>query len=150
MFNKFRDKIAASGFTVLIIGIALLIFTFVSAYQFLNQNLSILASEDLLQTFGEAFAPLIVTCIRIMYLGIMGWIGSLLTIRGVTIMTNLPKTPTAQLPKQAVTKQKLSVKKTKSRKMKSQPEPEFIVIPPEEVTKSTKNKNKKLRKSHQT
>ena len=140
MFNKFRDKIAVSGFTVLIVGIALLIFTFVSAYQFLNQNLSILASEDLLQTFGEAFAPLIVTCIRIMYLGVMGWIGSLLTIRGVTIMTNLPKTPIVQPQKHIVTKQKLAVKKTKSKKMKGQPEPEFIVIPPEQISKSTKTK----------
>ncbi|PIX31789.1 hypothetical protein COZ60_02655, partial [Candidatus Bathyarchaeota archaeon CG_4_8_14_3_um_filter_42_8] len=73
MFKNFRDKIALSGITVLMIGVALLIGTFVSAYGFLTQSLSIVASEDLVRTFGEALAPLIATCIRIMYLGVMGW-----------------------------------------------------------------------------
>ena len=90
----FRDKIT-SGVTVLAIGLALLIFTFVSAYLFLNESLQIVSSQDLVQTFGDALAPLIATCIRVMYLGVMGWIGSIVTIRGVTIMSNTAK---ASLP----------------------------------------------------
>jgi len=141
MLKNFRDKIALSGITVLLIGVALLIFTFVSAYGFLTQSLSIIASEDLVRTFGEALAPLIATCIRIMYLGVMGWIGSLLTIRGVTIIAHAPSMPTAVPQKPVVTQQKpLPPEKAKAEPQKEAkpeakpPEPEIVVIPPEQVS----------------
>jgi len=149
MFQKFRDKIALSGITVLMIGVALLVLTFISAYGFLTQSLSIIASQDLVQTFGEALAPLIATCIRIMYLGVMGWVGSLLTIRGVTIIANAPKVE-AVVPvvaqKPVVAKQKTLPQKEKEEKPREEvkpeevkpeakpPEPEFVVIPPEQVS----------------
>lgn len=91
MPRNFRDKMALSGITVLMLGVVLLIFTFISAYGFLTEGLSIIASSDLVQTFGEALAPLIATCIRIMYLGVMGWIGSGLTVRGVQLVTQLKR-----------------------------------------------------------
>jgi hypothetical protein len=125
MFKNFRDKIVLSGFTVLGIGIALLLFTFISAYGFLTASLAIIATEDLVQTFGEALAPLIATCIRIMYLGVMGWIGSLITIRGVTIIANVPKVETAA-PK------KVEPAKEEKPEAKSA-EPEFVVMPLEEI-----------------
>jgi apolipoprotein N-acyltransferase len=149
MLRNFRDKIALSGVTVLIIGVALLVFTFVSAYGFLTESLSIIASEDLMQTFGAALAPLIATCIRIMYLGVMGWIGSLLTIRGITIIAHAPKTQRIVQQKRVLTKlapQKEKVKqpkeKTKPKKPKVEqpkeetktPEPEIVVIPPEQAS----------------
>jgi len=155
MLKNFRDKIALSGVTVLMIGVALLIFTFISAYGFLTQNLSIIASEDLVQTFGEALAPLIATCIRVMYLGVMGWIGSLLTIRGVTIIAHSPKLPKSISQKQTVAKpipQKKAAEKSEEKtrpptpkaekpsekvkpeeKVKSR-EPEIIFLPPEEAS----------------
>jgi len=162
MFKNFRDKIALSGITVLMIGITLLIFTFVSAYGFLTAGLSIIASEDLTQTFGEALAPLIATCIRIMYLGVMGWIGSLITIRGVTIMAHTPPMPTPAQPQQPAPEakpqpqpqpqpqaqkpktEKPKVEKPKEEKPKEEkpkeevkaPEPEIIVLPPEQVTQT--------------
>lgn len=80
------DKVEISGIAVLFIGVILLIFAFFNAYAFLTGQLEILASQDILQAFGEALAPLIVACIRILYLGIMGWIGSILTIRGVQLL----------------------------------------------------------------
>lgn len=83
------DKALVSGYVTLFIGVALLAFTFVSAYLFLSNDPSITGSPDLVTVFGDALAPLILTCIRIMYLGIMGWIGSLLTIRGVQLVTQL-------------------------------------------------------------
>ncbi len=135
MLKNFRDKIALSGMTVLIIGVALLIFTFISAYGFLTESLTIIASEDLVRTFGEALAPLIATCIRIMYLGVMGWIGSLLTIRGVTIIAHAPKT-------QKITPQKRLIAKPVPQKMKAEapkiktPEPEVIVIPPQQTSEA--------------
>jgi apolipoprotein N-acyltransferase len=143
MFKNFRDKIALSGITVLMIGVALLIGTFLSAYGFLTQSLSIIASQDLVQTFGEALAPLIATCIRIMYLGVMGWIGSLLTIRGVTIIAHTPQMPTVvpQKPIPAQQKPLPSPQKAKAEKPQeeakpeaSPSEPEFVVIPPEQVS----------------
>lgn len=159
MFKSFRDKVAISGITVLLIGVALLVFTFVSAYGFLTQSLSIIASDDLVRTFGEALAPLIATCIRIMYLGVMGWIGSLLTIRGVTIIAHTPA-PTPTPPKAVPQKpmpvqqkpqpQKIKEEKPQKEEVKPEakpeeklpevkpeakpPEPEIIVIPPEEVS----------------
>jgi hypothetical protein len=158
MLKNFRDKVAVSGIAVLLIGVALLIFTFISAYGFLTQALSIIASQDLVQTFGEALAPLIATCIRIMYLGVMGWVGSLLTIRGVTIMAHTPQVPAVVSQKPAVAQPKpVAVEKPKVEPQKEvkpepkpevvkpepkpepkpeakPPEPEIIVIPPDQVS----------------
>jgi hypothetical protein len=157
MFKNFRDKIALSGITVLMIGVALLIGTFVSAYGFLTQSLSIIASQDLVQTFGEALAPLIATCIRIMYLGVMGWIGSLLTIRGVTLIAHTPQMPTtvpqktippqqkpvplpqkakAEKPPEAAKPEAKPEPKPEAKPEVKQPEPEIVVIPPEQISQS--------------
>ncbi len=83
------DKTETSGFIVLFVGVALLVFTFFNAYLFLKGLLNIISSADLMESFGQALAPLIEACIRAIYLGIMGWIGSILTIRGVNILTQL-------------------------------------------------------------
>jgi hypothetical protein len=85
MSKSFKDKMT-SGVVVLIVGVTLLVFTFLSAFLFLNENVQIVASQELTQTFGASISPLITTCIRIMYLGVMGWIGSLITIRAVTLI----------------------------------------------------------------
>lgn len=141
MFKNFKDKIALSGITVLCIGIALLIFTFFSAYGFLTETIIPLSTQDLVQTFGEALGPLIAAAIHIMYLGVMGWIGSLITIRGVTIMINAPKTeavtPTPQTPQileQKTQPQPRQAKAKPETKPEAKPaEPELIVIPLEEM-----------------
>jgi len=85
------DKALVSGYVTLFIGVALLAFTFASAYLFLSNDPSITGSSDLVAVFGDALAPLILTCIRVMYLGVMGWIGSMLTIRGVQLVTQLKR-----------------------------------------------------------
>ena len=139
--QNFRDKIALSGITVLGIGVALLIFTFVSAYGFLTEVVQILSTQDLTQTFGATLAPLIATSIRIMYLGVMGWIASLITIRGVTIIANTPKTATGedvktQEPQQKPTQQPQKLKGKVEEKVKPEDirgEPELVVIPLEEM-----------------
>lgn len=84
-----RKKAENMGVAALIIGAAMLVFTFISAYLFLRDDLNIVASSDLMGLFGEALAPLIATMIRVMYLGIMGWIGSTLTIRGIDLFTKI-------------------------------------------------------------
>ena len=128
-----RDKALFSGYVTLFIGVALLAFTFASAYLFLSNDPSITGSPDLVAVFGDALARLILTCIRIMYLGIMGWIGSLLTIRGVQLVTQLkyetkpeikpmaPATIETNTPKTTVARK--SSKTVKARKVKTSEQP---------------------------
>lgn len=99
------DKTEISGLIVLFVGVILLAFAFFSAYGFLSGSLSILASADLTELFGNAMAPLIEAIIRILYLGIMGWIGSILTIRGVQLLKLERETATQQSQSKAETKQ---------------------------------------------
>ena len=84
------DRAEISGYVVLIVGVALLVFTFINAYLFLRGELSI-RIEDWVAELGALLGPLVETCIRIMYLGIMGWIGALLTKRGIEFLTKLPR-----------------------------------------------------------
>jgi len=80
------EKSEILTYSVLFVGVGLLVFTFFNAYLFLGEKIRFL-STNLIEAFGEAIGPLIETCIRIMYLGIMGWIGSILTIRGIQLLT---------------------------------------------------------------
>jgi len=86
-----KDSILTIGYVTLFTGIGLLAFTFISAYLFLINNPSITASSDLVDAFGSSLAPLIGASIRIMYLGVMGWIGSGLTAQGVQLVTQLKR-----------------------------------------------------------
>jgi hypothetical protein len=79
------------SYIILFTGIGLLAFTFVSAFVFLSSNTAISASSDLIDVFGSSLAPLIDASIRIMYLGVMGWIGSGLTARGVQLIGQLKR-----------------------------------------------------------
>ncbi|MEM2387353.1 MAG: hypothetical protein QXO49_05300 [Candidatus Bathyarchaeia archaeon] len=142
MFKTLRERITLSGMVVLGIGVVLLTLTFVSAYGFLTQSLSIAGSDDFVQIFGAALAPLIATCIRLMYLGVMGWVGSLLTVRGVTILIHVPKVEglvpikatTTQPQPQPQQKIIATTKKTSEPKKEQKEELEFVVIPPEQQT----------------
>jgi len=142
---KNKEKIASSGTKVLIIGVALLIFTFISAFVFLTENLQILATQNMAQTFGEALVPLIATCVRVMYLGVMGWIGSLITIRGITILNSSPKVEVSGTQSQEVLQktqpkpQRAQEKTKRETKTKVEPaEPEMVVIPMEEMQQQKK------------
>jgi hypothetical protein len=143
MFKNYRDKIAVSGITVLGVGVALLIFTFVSTYGFLTQSLQIITSQDLVQTFGETLVPLIATCIRVMYLGVMGWIGSLITIRGVTIVTNAPKLESLIPQKPMISQPSPAPLESVSTHQKETvpSEPEMAVKPPEDAYQTKKTRN---------
>jgi outer membrane biosynthesis protein TonB len=80
------EKVEVSGLVVLFIGVILLAATFYSAFVFLFGDVTILASVDLAELFGNALAPLIEAVIHVLYLGIMGWIGSVTTIRAVQLL----------------------------------------------------------------
>lgn len=93
-----KDNMLLVGYATLFTGIGLLAFTFISAYLFLIANPNITGSSDLIDAFGSALAPLIGASIRIMYLGVMGWIGSGLTTRGVQLVTQLKRLAAPILP----------------------------------------------------
>jgi len=86
-----KDKAMLIAYVTLFTGIGLLAFTFINAYIFLINNPAITGSSDLVDVFGSSLAPLIAASIRIMYLGVMGWIGSGLTTRGVQLVTQLKR-----------------------------------------------------------
>jgi len=95
------EKPEASGIAVLLIGAALLMTTFVDAYLFLKEDVSILPVPNLIAAFGEALAPLIEASIRMMYLGVMGWIGSTITMRGITVLSQVKPETKPEMPKKA-------------------------------------------------
>lgn len=99
------NNVEVSGLVVLFIGVILLGFTFVSAYGFLAGKLSILASADLVEVFGRAMAPLIEAVIHILYLGVMGWIGSILTIRAVQLLKQEKAAVSSPQPQPPTSKQ---------------------------------------------
>jgi hypothetical protein len=132
--KTFRDKIALSGITVLFLGVGLLIFTFFTAFGFLSESLSLITYRDLASFFGEALAPLIAACIRIMYIGIMGWIGSILTIRGITIINNLPAVEQRKIVVTSKPKPKPQQKEIEKGQIKEKREPEAVVVFPEPIS----------------
>lgn len=82
------EKVEVSGMVILFIGVGVLLFTVYNAFLLMVGVLEIeWGSEDLMRFFGEALAPLIVYAVKALYLGIMGWVGSILTRRGVQILS---------------------------------------------------------------
>jgi hypothetical protein len=134
---RMLNKIKMSGIVVLAIGVGLLIFTFINAFLFLHAELGLIASQDFVGAFGEALAPLIATCIRVMYLSVMGWIGSILTIRGITVIRHVspPQTSQKLKPKAKAITQK-QAKKAPERDIKSQEKPRTAEKNQEEVQHS--------------
>jgi len=90
------EKVEVSGLIVLFVGVILLAATFYSAFMFLVADVTILTSVDLAELFGNALAPLIEAIIHILYLGVMGWIGSILTIRAVQLLKKEKETAAIQ------------------------------------------------------
>jgi hypothetical protein len=75
-----------SGIAILLVGIALLLITFLVACIHLHGDIKVLPVPSLMASFGEALSPLIEVAIRILYLGVMGWIASKVTAKGITVL----------------------------------------------------------------
>jgi len=101
------------GIAVLLIGIAFLTTTFIDAYLLLKEDVSILPVPNLIAAFGEALAPLIEASIRMMYLGVMIWIGSTVTMRGITLLLQVEPETKPKTPKKSEAKAEDKPKKTK-------------------------------------
>jgi len=120
------EKSEILRYSVLFVGVGLLVFTFFNAYLFLGEKIHFL-STNLVEAFGEAIGPLIETCIRIMYLGIMGWIGSILTIRGIQLLTQF----------------KRETKTPEEEKYLSTATPAIEIVETPEILESSKQKERK-------
>ncbi|MGQ9624227.1 MAG: hypothetical protein ACUVUF_00415 [Candidatus Bathycorpusculaceae bacterium] len=93
------EKPELVAYILMVVGVVLLIFTFIMAYIMLIADTGILPALNLSEALGEILGPIAEAIIRIMYLGIMGWIGSILTIRGIQLYKE--SKPTKQQPPQA-------------------------------------------------
>jgi hypothetical protein len=76
----------ASGIAILLVGIALLLVTFIFACIHLYGDIKVLPVPSLMASFGESLSPLVEAAIRILYLGLMGWIASTVTAKGTTAL----------------------------------------------------------------
>ena len=128
------EKAEISGLIILFIGVALLLFTFLNAYWFLARNIGLISTDDLVKAFGEALAPLIATCIRIMYLGIMGWIGSLLTLRGISLLKEVPS-PRVKVEKKPQQKPTIVPTTMKKGEIQKPQKREELIKPPQKEIK---------------
>ncbi len=82
------------------IGAVLLMLTFVMAFILLTSELNLQGGGNLSESIGNILGPIVEALIKIMYLGIMGWVGSVATIRGIQLLKEtrqtqavLPSTP---------------------------------------------------------
>jgi uncharacterized protein YqhQ len=79
------DKAEIVAYAIIAVGLLLLVLTFVMAYLMLTSVVSIITSQDLPKALGEIFGPITEAVIKIMFLGIMGWVGSIATMRGIQL-----------------------------------------------------------------
>ena len=63
-----------------------MLLTFILACVHLYGEINVLPVPSFLTSFGEALSPLIEAAIRILYLGVMGWISSIVTAKGLALL----------------------------------------------------------------
>lgn len=73
------------AYILIVAGLLLLIFTFIMAFLMLTSVLSISTNMDLSRALGEILGPIAEAIIKIMFLGVMGWTGSIATMRGIQL-----------------------------------------------------------------
>lgn len=76
-----------SGFILLFLGTGLLSITFVLALLNLYSSATVMVfGGGFTEVLGASFGHLLSACIKVMFLGVMGWIGSITTARGITLL----------------------------------------------------------------
>lgn len=86
-----RTELAA--FILLGIGAALLVLTFCMAFMLIVAELNILSALDLSEALDNVLGPLAEAIIKVMYLGVMGWTGSIATMRGIQLIREAKRVP---------------------------------------------------------
>ncbi len=73
------------AYVLIAAGLILLILTFLIAYSMLTSLGGIATSRDLAEAIGAILGPIAEAAVRTMFLGVMGWIGSIVTVRGIQL-----------------------------------------------------------------
>ncbi len=107
------ERIELAAFTLLGIGAVLLILTFYMAFTLIVAELGIVSTLNLSEALGESLGPIAEAIIRVMYLGVMGWTGSITTIRGIQLIREARRVPQ---PKAEMDQQPSSKKEEKTEK----------------------------------
>jgi hypothetical protein len=79
------EKSELVAYILIGVGVVLLILTFVMAYLILTSVASLSTSQDLSKALGEILGPIAEAVVKVMFLGIMGWTGSIATMRGIQL-----------------------------------------------------------------
>jgi len=76
-----RSKLGTFGVVASVAGIALLLFTFAAAYLLLRDQSGLTLSD-----ITGSMSSVLYAAIQALFLGIMGWVGSILLLRGIEFM----------------------------------------------------------------
>lgn len=107
------ERTELMAYVLIAIGVILLIITFYMAFTLLTSELGILAAPNLSEALGEILGPITKALIKVLYLGVMGWTGSIATVRGIQLIKEAKRT----LPQKAlVQKQPSQPKQEKEQK----------------------------------
>ena len=79
------EKSELVAYILIGVGVVLLILTFVMAYLILTSVANLSTSQDLSKALGGILGPIAEAVVRVMFLGIMGWTGSIATMRGIQL-----------------------------------------------------------------
>ena len=90
------DRTELVAFILLGIGVVLLILTFYMAYTLIVTELAIISAPDLSEALGDVLGPIAEAVIKVMYLSIMGWTGSIATMRGIQLVKETRRFPVQQ------------------------------------------------------
>ncbi|MEM2971367.1 MAG: hypothetical protein QW270_02960 [Candidatus Bathyarchaeia archaeon] len=79
------EKPELVAYILIAVGAVLLILTFVMACLLLMSIAKLSTSSELSQALGEILGPIAEAVVRVMFLGVMGWTGSIATMRGIQL-----------------------------------------------------------------
>lgn len=90
---KLKLSNRAIGVILLIVGIGLLVFTFTVSYIYLTGVTTPTepGEESIIASFGGMLGPVILAGVRAVYLGLMVWVGSIILLRGINLLTAKPE-----------------------------------------------------------
>jgi hypothetical protein len=95
----FRIKCSeTSAITILVLGIVLLLITFIIASIHLQGDINVLPVPSLMSSLGAAFFPLFEAAIRVLYMGVMGLIATKVIAKGITILFHARVLDTNSMP----------------------------------------------------
>jgi thiol:disulfide interchange protein len=100
------EKPELVAYILIATGLVLLVLTFIIAALMLMSVVGIATSQDLSKALGGILGPIAEAVIKIMFLGIMGWTGSIATMRGIQLYRESKPPAQSQQIRQSKTEEK--------------------------------------------